>query len=658
MNTETHPIQQAELLLRQKRFEEAARLLQTGIDARRPDAHGLYLLAVCQRMQGHFEQALETLTRLKRVKPEYGRAWQETGHVYRDAGNTESAADAYERAVELNPGLVASWRFLAAAQQALGNGERARVAEANHKRLAALPRELVSVTSMMHEGRVYKAEQICRHFLSRHPHHPEAMRLLAAIGERLHIYDDAEFLLESALEFEPSFDLARMDYVKILHKRQKFQRAWEEAEKLRARLPGNLAAELAYANQCSAVGRYDEALQVLDDLLDRAPNPANVQMLRGHSLKTVGRHEQAVAAYRQAARERPELGDAWWSLANMKTFRFSDEEIRRMTAIERAEQLARTDRYHLCFALGKAHEDRDEFEQAFTFYQRGNALKKEQLRYSAERMHEDFERQKQFFTPERVARFAGLGASDPDPVFIVGLPRAGSTLIEQILASHSQVDGTLELPNILAIVHRLNGRLQRGSEPRYPGVLDQFPAERFAELGTQYIDETRIHRHGAPFFTDKMPNNFRHIGLIKSILPNARIIDARRKAMACCFSGFKQLFAEGQEFSYSLIDIGRYYRDYVELMDHWRDQYPDSILQVDYEAVVGDLEGQVKRMLGFLGLPFESACVEYHRTQRSVRTASSEQVRQPIYQSGVDQWRNFAPWLGELRQILGPLAEE
>ncbi|MDT8449987.1 MAG: sulfotransferase [Wenzhouxiangellaceae bacterium] len=646
------PLKQAEALLKQQRFGPASQLLES-IRADDPDnRRGLYMLAVCRRMTGRFNDALALLDRLQAVAPDYGRAWQEIGHNHRDAGRPREAIAAYEKAIELNPGLAASWRFLAAAHRQAGSAERAAIAEANYKRLQALPPELVSVTSMMHEGQLYKAERLCRHFLQQHPRHLEAMRLLAAIGTRLHIYDDAEFLLESALEIDPDFDLARLDYVKVLHKRQKFEQAWAQADELRRRMPGNLAAELAYANQCSAVGMYERALEVLDALVDRVANPSNVQMLRGHALKTIGEHERAVEAYRSAYRLRPELGDAWWSLANMKTFRFSGDEMRRMHELAGNGRLARTDEYHLCFALGKAHEDRGEYEQAFAFYRRGNRLKNDELRYSADRMQADFDRQKAFFTPGRVAQFEGRGIADDDPIFIVGLPRAGSTLIEQILASHSRVDGTLELPNILAMVHRLNGRLERGREPRYPAVLADLPPERFAELGRQYLDETRIHRQGAPYFTDKMPNNFRHIGLILSILPSARIVDARREAMACCFSGFKQLFAEGQEFTYSLDDIGRYYRGYVDLMAHWKRLYPDRILQVDYEDVVDDLEGQVRRLLDYLELPFEDACVEFHRTQRSVRTASSEQVRKPIYTGGVEQWRHFQPWLGELETAL------
>jgi len=644
----------AEALLKQQRFGDSLQCVQAVLDASPELPRALFLAAVNLRYLRRFDDALSALDRLVRVAPDYGRAFQEIGHNHRDRGRIESACEAYARATELNPGLLASWRFLAELRQRRGDAEGARVAASNFKRLADLPRELVTVTSQLHEGRIYKAEQLCRHFLQNHPHHPEAMRLLAAIGMQLHVYDDAEFLLESVLELEPGFDLARMDYVKVLHQRQKFGEAWEAAAELRRRMPGNLAAELAYANQCSAIGRYDESLEVLEPLIARSPQPWNVQMLRGHALKTIGRHDEAVAAYRAAYRGRPAFGDAWWSLANMKTFRFDDEEIERMRALIDAGGLTPIDAFHLRFALGKALEDREQWAESYTHYAEGNAIKRSQVDYSADRMKDDFDRQEAFFTPERAAKLLEGGHDAPDPVFIVGLPRAGSTLIEQILASHPAIDGTLELPNILAMAHRLNGRRRRDDEPRYPAVLaDMTPAER-ATLGRQFIDETRIHRQDAPLFLDKMPNNFRHLGLIFSILPNARVIDARRSPMGCCFSGFKQLFAEGQEFSYSQTDIGRYYRDYVGLMEHWNRVYPGRILQVDYEDVVDDLETQVRRMLDYLGLEFDPACVAFHRTQRSVRTASSEQVRQPIYRSGVEQWRHYEPWLDELESALGP----
>ncbi len=266
-------------------------------------------------------------------------------------------------------------------------------------------------------------------------------------------------------------------------------------------------------------------------------------------------------------------------------------------------------------------------------------------------MSEELAKQQAVCTSELFARHEGAGHPAPDPIFILGLPRAGSTLLEQILASHSQVDGTLELPNILSLAHRLRGR--KAGQSRYPEILHDLAPERFAQFGEDFIENTRIHRQGAPFFIDKMPNNFRHIGLIHLILPNATIIDARRDPMDCCFSGFKQLFAEGQEFTYGLNEVGRYYADYVSLMDHWDTVLPGKVLRVQHEDVLDDLEGQVSRMLDHCGLPFEQACVDFHKTDRAVRTASSEQVRKPINRSGQNAWKPYEPWLDDLKSALG-----
>lgn len=650
-------LQQAERCLKQQQIRQAETYLDQLLasDPNQFQAH--FYKAVCRRAEGDHTQAMVHLRLALQVKSDYGRAWQEIGHNHRDQDDVDAAIRAYRMAVEHNPGLLASWKELARLLQATDHRTEAEVAKANLERLSKLPKILQSVTSMMHEGRLYKAEHLCRGYLKENPKDVEAMRLLAALGVRLNVLDDAEFLLESALEFQPNFDLARLDYVKVLHKRQKFQQAHLQAIELRRRLPNNLASEMIYANQCAAIGEYGEALKVLDGLVGVSPNPANVHMQRGHALKTIGEQAKAIQAYQAAAEEKPFFGDAWWSLANMKTHRFDAKALHIMENQLESDRASPTDLYHLHFALGKAYEDSEAYSGAFEHYAQGNALKKAEVRYSADRMRADFDRQKAFFTPERVNALKGSGHFAQDPIFIVGLPRAGSTLLEQILASHSQIDGTLELPNILAMAHRLNGRQLVHETPNYPNAVGNLEPEAIAALGEQYIQETQVHRGSAPFFTDKMPNNFRHIGLIKTILPNAKIIDARRHPMACCFSGFKQLFAEGQEFSYGLEDIGHYYRDYVDLMAHWDTVYPNEILRVDYESVVADLESQVKRLLAYLELPFEPQCIEFHQTKRSVRTASAEQVRQPIYQSGVEQWRHFEPWLGPLKDTLGDLKD-
>lgn len=640
----------AEEALKQGRIEPAAAIAESHLQAHPDDTRALYLLAVCRRYQNRNVDALNLLGRLRQLDPGHARAAQEAGHNLREAGERNDAIAAYREAVELNPALTASWRALAQLTDA---------PEARHQAdfLEALPPALLSVTSQMYEGRLYRAEQLCRSFLQQHPHHPEAMRLLAALGMRLNVYDDAEFLLESCLELYPDFTRARLDYIEVLNRRQKYTAALAQAERLHRSDPDNIAFETAFANASVAVGRYEDALAGYRRVIARSPDSPGLHLACGHALKTIGRRAEAEESYRRACRVKPDFGDAWWSLANLKTYHFSDSELACMQAREADAGTSLYDRFHLCFALGRACEQRADYAQSFHWYDKGNRLKQTQTRYSADRFSAECDAQRTHCSTDLFQRRAGEGCPSADPIFIVGLPRAGSTLLEQILSSHSMVDGTFELPNVLALAHRLGGRRRIDQPSRYPAVLAELDATDLRRYGEKYLEETRVYRQGAPMFTDKMPNNFRHIGLIHLMLPNATIIDARRHPMACCFSAFKQLFAEGQEFTYGLEDVGRYYRDYVELMDHWDRVLPGRILRVQYEELVSDIEAQVRRVLAHCGLPWEENCLAFHRTERSVRTASSEQVRRPLYDSSLDEWRHFAPYLGPLRQALGPVLE-
>ena len=648
-------LREARAHLQNARLAEAAVSCTQLLDIAPDNLDALYTLAVAQRMQRQIPKALATLDQLIAINPSFGRAWQERGHCLRDSGRTEEAIAAYQRAVTHNGALVASWRLLSELHDAAGREGPADFATAQYAHLSKLPPELLSVASFIQEGRIFKAEQLCRAFLQRNGHHVEAMRLLAEIGVKFNAYDEAEFLLESCKVLAPDNVSAHYDYVKVLRKRQKFEAALAEASELRAKEPGNPEFEMLYANENLAIGNFDEAMLVYEALLGSMPNNPGVSLTYGHALKTVGRQDDAIAAYRRAYTVRPDCGDAYWSLANLKTYRFDDDEIAQMRAREASPMTALDDRYHLCFALAKALEDRGEFAESFAAYERGNKLKREELKYDPARLTNEMRLQRELVTPELLNRFAGAGCDARDPIFIVGLPRAGSTLLEQILASHSQVEGTMELPNIFALAHRLDRNRVVGEEPEYPANLADLSHEDVTRFGEEFIRDTQVYRKlGTPYFIDKMPNNFRHIGLIHMILPNAKIIDARRGAMGCCFSGFKQLFAEGQEFTYGLNEVGTYYRDYVQLMDHWDTVLPGKILRVRYEDVVADLETQVRRLLEHCGLPFEEACLNFHENDRAVRTASSEQVRQPIFKSGVDQWENFSGHLDPLRNILGP----
>ncbi|GMN13748.1 tetratricopeptide repeat-containing sulfotransferase family protein [Altererythrobacter sp. MTPC7] len=631
-------------------FARGRDLALKALESAPDDQEALYMAAVAHRYCREYDKADAVLSHLHAVSPEFGRAWQETGHLLRDRGDGDAAVAAYARAVKFNPALEASWRAQADLLASAGRTAEANAAMQQSQRLRALPRELVAVTNHLHEGRVLRAEQICRAFLLEHPRNVEGMRLLAQIGIKLGILDDAEFLLESAVSFEPDNVQLRLDYMDALRRRQKFARAREEAEALYARDPDSPLFQSHLAVESMQTGDYERAFSLFDRVLEKLPSDPATLTSRGHALKTTGRTEEAVDSYRAAFAAKPDHGDAWYALANLKTYRFTDDEMAAMREQAARADLAFMDRVHLSFALGKALEDREAYEESFGFYEQGNALKRAQTRYSADQMSEELAKQREICTRDLFAKHEGSGHPAPDPIFILGLPRAGSTLLEQILASHSQVDGTLELPNILSLAHRLRGR--KAGQSRYPEILHDLPGERLAQFGEEFIENTRVHRAGAPFFIDKMPNNFRHIGLIHLILPNATIIDARRDPMDCCFSGFKQLFAEGQEFTYGLTEVGRYYADYVELMDHWDRVLPGKVLRVNHEDVLDDLEGQVRRILDHCGLPFEQACVEFHKTDRAVRTASSEQVRRPINRSGQGAWKPYEPWLGDLKAAL------
>ncbi len=640
-----------------KRFDDALADLSNILQAEPENPDALYMAAVCRRYLRDFGTALRLIGRLKEVSPEHGRAHQEEGHTYRDMGDPDKALTAYARACRFNPALVASWRGQLEILTRKGLEPQAEQVSAQLNSLQQLPPPLLSVLDLIGQRKLLQAEDVCRKFLLKVPHHVEGMRLLADIGVRLGVLDDAEFLLEAALKLEPDNTRVRIDYVQALRKRQKFGAALEQAKMLLEKAPGNLQFKSLFAIESMQTGDYETALATFDEILEQLPADPVTLTSKGHAHKTCGDYEDAVEAYQAVIKSNPHHGEAYYSLANLKVYEFTDAEIRGMHVQEENRNLSHMDRVHLNFALGKAYEDKGDFATSFRYYAQGNRLKKFQTTYKAEQMSEDLEAQQEVCTADLFERRSGTGHAAPDPIFIVGLPRAGSTLLEQILSSHSQVDGTLELPNILSLSQRLRRRARQEGGARYPEILNDLSIEELEKFGREYMDDTRIHRQGSPFFIDKMPNNFRHIGLIHLILPNAKIIDARRYPMACCFSGYKQLFAEGQEFTYDLEDVGLYYRDYVELMDHWDAVLPGKVLRVQYEDVVKDTVGEVRRILDYCGLRYEDACVNFYQTKRSVRTPSSEQVRQPIYTTGLEQWRNYETWLDPLKSALGPVLD-
>ena len=440
----------AKQLLQAGKLQEALEAAQTELIENPDDIDSLYCQAVAQRYLGRLEEALQTLEKLKAVKPNFAKAFQEEGHNRKQLGDPIRARNAYQRAVELNRALIASWRELAAIHQAQNNKRGFEIANAEFARLSKLPVELVTVTSLIQENKLFQAETLCREFLRQQPHHIEAMRLLAILGMKLFVYDDAEFLLESCVELEPDYWLARVDYVTILHKRQKFEQALEQATILRDMYPSNHVFDLVYANQNVAIGNFDTALEIYDQVIRAQPDFEQTYLSRGHALKTIGRVEEGIDSYRAAYRVRKDFGDAYWSLANLKTYRFGEDEISQMRSLVENTETGVVDRFHLCFALGKAYEDQGEFAESFAYYERGNQLRKEGLRYEPDKLEAAMKRQAETCTEALFESKAGMGGHYQDPIFVVGLPRAGSTLLEQILASHSQIDGTMELPNIIA----------------------------------------------------------------------------------------------------------------------------------------------------------------------------------------------------------------
>jgi tetratricopeptide (TPR) repeat protein len=613
----------------------------------------LYLIALSLRYLHRIPEALATLDRLEQLHPRFSRLYQERGYCFVALRDAPRAIDAFLRGVNINPALPSSWSMLEGLYRMTRDEKNAATASEHVAILKRLPPPVVQATSLFSDGDLTPAESLIRAYLLQHGNHIEAMRLLARIGMARDVLDDAELLLDAVLTLAPDYRAARHDYALVLVERHKYQQARAELERLLRLEPDNRQYRTLYATSCVGLGEHEKAIPLYRELLAGAPQAADLHLSIAHSLKTLGRREEAIEAYRAAAAVRPSFGDAYWSLANLKTYRFRDDEIARMRAEETAPGTPLVDRYHLCFALGKACEDRGEYAESWRYYERGNALKRSESRYRPEIIENNTRKQIEVCTRDFFAARAGFGAPQPDPIFILGLPRSGSTLLEQILASHSQVAGTQELSDIQRMVLEMQGRDPDLDNPRYPGVMAGMTAEDFRRRGEKYLADTRVYRTARPYFIDKMPNNFRHIGLIHLILPNARIIDARREPMACCFSNLKQLFANGQEFTYSIEDIARYYRTYIELMRHWDEVLPGRILRVHHEDVVDDLEGNVRRILDFCRLDFEPACIEFHKTERSVRTASSEQVRQPIFREGLNQWRNYEPWLGPLEDALG-----
>ena len=654
--TEQHPrriFERIVTLLKGGERQEAESLCRDALERDPGDINFVSLLGSILASRGAHEEAAQQLERAVKAAPGHAQAHEDLGTLYLNMDRAERALTHLERARELRPAQAPLLSKLSAAHARAGN---AAEAERYRKEAAALSPEqakLDEATRLFTQGRFRESETIAKELVRQNPRDVNAALLLARLAMMANCYEDAKAILEKITQTAPRFIAVWHDLSTVLKELHQYDEAVTVLERALELDADNALTHYYHGAALAMAARPEQAVTAYRKAVALDPELPGAHIGLGHVLKTVGDQDGGIAAYRRAIELRPDFGETYYSLANLKTFKFADHEVEEMTGKLANGALPVDCRVHFAFSLGKAFEDRKDFDQAFEHYALANQLHRDTIAYDPVQTSVAHGRMRETFSHDFFAeRHAERGCASPDPIFIVGLPRSGSTLLEQILASHSKVDGTSELPDISMIAQSL-------TQPRtgqvFPQCLVDHSADSLRELGERYLRQTQTHRAGAPFFTDKMPNNFAYVGFIKTILPNAKIIDARRHPMDSCFGCFKQHFAKGQTFTYDLFELGEFYLEYDQLMSHWDQVLPGEVLRVQYEEVVDDLEVQVRRILDFCELPFEANCVNFHETQRAVRTASSEQVRQPIYKGSVQTWKRFEKHLEGLREILEPV---
>jgi tetratricopeptide (TPR) repeat protein len=623
------------------------------------DAEAGLLLGTAIRLNGDAEGARAILEPLANANPDWAEVRLELGRALGTLGENHAAIAVLTEAVNIDRNLSPAWSALGEQYVLIGDVLASDAAYSHHFNVSVTEPALQKAVAALRNGRPDVTEDILIEFLESNPEHINAIKMLAEAAIACDRNEDASALLERCLELAPDFGAARYRLVSSLYLQNRLHEAMPHIDMLLEKDPLNPQFRTMKASLLGQMGDDREALDLFESLVKEYPRHPASWISYGHALKSAGKQDEGVLAYRKAIELLPQLGGGYWSLANLKTFRFSDADIAEMQRQLERGDLRVEARVQFFFSLGKAYEDKKQYEPAFENYKKGNALWRSTVEYDAEKTHAFVTMCKEFFTKEFFENRRGVGHKARDPIFVVGLPRAGSTLLEQILSSHSQIEGTMELPNITSMARHMNEDNETDSEGvSYPALLADLEPDEFQRRGEEYMDGTRSHRKlGRVYFVDKMPNNYAHIPLIHLILPNAKIFDARRHPMGSCFSNFKQHFARGQHFTYALTDVGRYYKDYVELMAHWDAVLPGKVHRVIYEKLVADPETEIRKIFAYLGLPFEEQTLRFHETERAVRTASSEQVRMPLYKSGVDHWKNFEPWLGPLKTALGPVYE-
>ncbi len=617
---------------------------------RNPDL--LALLGACLVALREPTEALVHLDSALELAPSHARAWDERGRALLQLRRIDEAVLSLQRAMALEPESALTRRRLAQALLAQGKGAEADAllqqdfTEEPHRQV------LLEAAAHQRARRFRESEALLRSALEASPRDVDALRMLARVAEEAERPGEAERLLRRVISLAPDFDDARLDLARVLKQRDKVEQAVECTGEVVSRSPRNPLAQYLHASMLALTRRYDEAIAAYRESLRLRPDNPAAWVGLAHLLKTLGRQQEGVDAYREALRLRPDFGEVYWSLANLKTFRFTAEEIAMMERCIADTAIDEDALVHFCFALAKSREDAGAHAEAFSLYERANVTQRMRVAYDPVDSETQHERIRVVFTAELLReRAAPVREDEPVPIFIVGLPRSGSTLLEQILASHPLVEGTAELPDIGRAITEIT---RRHPEQRYPHALARISDAELAGLGRDYLDRTRRHRSGKPFFTDKMPNNFASVGLIRLILPQARIIDARRHPLDSCLGCFRQHFAQGQSFTYDLEELADFYLEYRRMMTHWEAALPGAVLELRYEDMVRSQEAETRRLLAFCGLPWDERCLRFHETERAVRTASSEQVRMPLYDSALGRWRNYRAQLSPLIEILEP----
>jgi tetratricopeptide (TPR) repeat protein len=617
------------------------------------------MLALLGALLVKLDRAEEAEAKLRQViteAPTFAKPHEDLGHLLVQKNRAQEAVPLLERATHLDPKLDKAWFTLGRALVLAGRGAEADAAFERSFELSPERRLMALAAEHQKEGRYDEAEPLYRRILRHNPRNVDALRLLALVALRAERADEAEGLLEKAISLAPDYIAAIIDLGRMRKEQDRYGAALECFDRAIALDPGNVQAHYLRGATLAPAAFTVEAIDAYQQCLKFKPNHVAALMGLGHVLKAVGRYDESVASYTECIRQSPESGETYWSLANLKTYRFDDAAVAEMERRIAGSDLSASSEVHFLFALGKAHEDRGDFDRAWHYYRSGNTKQRALVSYDPVQTETMNDRLVRVFSAEFLQSRRGTGLADPGPIFILGLPRSGSTLLEQVLASHSQVEGTSELPYVGRVATWLNRN--RADGINYPEAVHELAPENFASLGRDYLNYAQMHRRsGAPRFIDKMPNNFPSIGFLALILPQAKIIDARRHPLDTCLSCYRQLFAKGQAFTYDLTEIGEYWLQYQRMMDHWHEVLPGRVLTVQYEEVVADFETQARRLLEFCGLPWEDACLRFYESDRPVRTPSSEQVRQPIYDRSVGHWRNYETHLDELITVIAPIRE-